>query len=106
MLRPVIHLLLHFIVPAATARICFRKIFARAFLIMLATMAVDLDHLLASPVYDPGRCSVGFHPLHQYPFIAAYVVLAAIPKTRLLGIGLLIHMFLDGVDCIWMNYEN
>jgi len=106
MLRPVIHLLLHFILPAAVARLCFRKIFVRAFLIMLATMAVDLDHLLASPVYDPGRCSIGFHPLHQYPVIAAYLLFALIPKTRLLGVGLLIHMFLDGVDCLWMNYEN
>ena len=29
-----------------------------------ATMLVDLDHLLATPLYNPDRCSLGFHPLH------------------------------------------
>ena len=70
-----------------------------------ATMIVDVDHLLADPIYDPGRCSIGFHPLHQYPVIGLYAVLAAWPKLRLVGIGLLIHMALDGVDCVWMRYE-
>ncbi len=31
---------------------------------MLATMAIDLDHLLADPVFDPDRFCIGFHPLH------------------------------------------
>ncbi len=73
---------------------------------MVATMIVDVDHLLADPVYDPGRCSIGFHPLHQYPAIAAYTVVAFWPRLRLLGLGLIIHMALDGVDCVWMQYEH
>ncbi len=105
MLRAVIHMALHFVVPGAIARICYRQIFFRAWLIMVATMLVDLDHLLASPMYDPGRCSIGFHPLHQYPLIAIYALFAALPKTRVLGIGLLVHMLLDGIDCVWMGYE-
>ena len=41
---------------------------------------VDLDHLLAEPVYDAARCSIGFHPLHTWPAMIAYaasVVIAA-----------------------------
>ena len=67
---------------------------------MLATMLVDLDHLLASPVYDPTRCSIGFHPLHQWPAILVYALIVLVRPLRLLGIGLLIHMLLDGLDCL------
>jgi len=75
---------------------------------MIATMLVDLDHLIASPIYDPARCSIGFHPLHQLWFIVLYLLLCFIPKTRIIGIGLIIHMLLDTVDCqitngIWIN---
>ena len=105
MIRAVIHLLLHAAVPGVVARLFYAKVFVRAWLIMLATMLVDLDHLLADPVYDPGRCSIGFHPLHQYPVMAIYVLLAIWPKTRLVGVGLIIHMLLDGTDCVWMQYE-
>ena len=70
---------------------------------LLATMLVDLDHLLASPIYDPGRCSIGFHPLHELWFVALYLALCFIPKTRLLGIGLTIHMALDSLDCQFTN---
>ena len=70
---------------------------------MALTIIVDLDHLLANPIFDPNRCSIGYHPLHTYPAILGYMVLTALPKTRLIGLGLLIHMALDGVDCIWMT---
>jgi hypothetical protein len=99
-------MLLHFALPAAVAGVAWRKQFLKAWLIMLATMLVDLDHLLSDPVYDPGRCSMGFHPLHQYPLILVYALVALWPKTRLVGVGLLVHMFLDGVDCFWMRYES
>ena len=105
MIRAVIHLLLHVSVPAAVARTFFAQRFRLAWLVMMATMLVDLDHLLANPIYDPDRCSIGFHPLHQYPIMIVYVALAAWPKTRLIGVGLVIHMLLDGFDCLWMQYE-
>ena len=69
---------------------------------MVLTMLIDLDHLIADPIYDPNRCGIGFHPLHSYLAIAAYLVLAAIARTRLVGLGLVIHMALDGLDCIWV----
>ena len=102
MIRPVVHLLLHFIVPGIVARFSFRDRWIRAWLIMALTIIVDLDHLLADPIYDPNRCSIGYHPLHSYPAILFYLVLTMIPKTRLIGLGLMIHMILDAVDCIWM----
>lgn len=97
-----LHLVLHAAVPGLVAWIFFRAIWRKAWLLMLATMVVDLDHLLAVPIYDPGRCSIGFHPLHTAPAIAIYVALAVWPKTRLIGLGLLIHMALDFSDC-WVQ---
>ncbi len=70
---------------------------------MLATMAVDLDHLLADPIFDPNRCSVGFHLLHSYPAIAIYIVLLFFPKTRIVAVGLLFHMLTDQLDCLLGN---
>lgn len=101
--RAALHLLLHLVVPAAAARLWFRPRWRRAWLIMLATMLVDLDHLLARPIYAPDRCSIGFHPLHTAPAIAAYAALLLPSPTRLVGLGLLIHMALDGVDCALMQ---
>jgi hypothetical protein len=98
-------MLLHFAVPAAVAGVAWRDRFLKSWLILMATMMVDIDHLLADPIYDPTRCSIGIHPLHQYPVMALYLVAALWPKTRLIGVGLLIHMMLDGIDCAWMQYE-
>ena len=67
---------------------------------MVLTMVVDLDHLLASPIYDPNRCSINFHPLHSYPAILLYIIIAAFPKSRIIGLGLLLHMGIDLTDCI------
>lgn len=95
-----VHLILHAAVPEAVTLLFFRPNWKRAWLIMLAAMLVDLDHLLADPIYDPNRCSIGFHPLHSYPAIAAYVALLVPRVTRLFALGLIIHMALDGLDCI------
>lgn len=98
-----LHLVLHVVVPGVVAFLFFRSRWRRAWLIMLATMLVDLDHLLADPIYDPGRCSIGFHPLHTWPAILVYAGLTIPRKTRLVGVGLLIHMALDGLDCVVMS---
>ena len=98
-IRPVVHLLLHAAVPGVVAWIFFRQQWNRAWLIMVATMAVDVDQLLADPVYDPNRCSIGLHPLHTAPAIAGYAILALVRSSRLIGVGLLIHMALDLLDC-------
>lgn len=104
-MREYIHIVLHFAVPLAVAFLFWRRSDAdrwrpwRAFGIMSATMLVDLDHLFAVPIFDPCRCSIGFHPLHTWPAIVVYALLVLPPRTRLVGLGLLIHMALDQVDC-------
>jgi hypothetical protein len=95
-----IHLALHGAIPGAVAYWGFAQKWRRAWLVMVATVIVDVDHLLANPIYDPERCSIGFHPLHAYPLIVLYAVLALLPRTRLIGLGLVIHMGLDAIDCL------
>ena len=93
------HLALHFIVPLLVAFLFFSENLKLSYLVMMLTMLVDLDHLLASTIYDANRCSIGFHPLHQYWFIGIYLAMSFFSKTRLIGIGLTIHMVLDALDC-------
>ena len=93
------HLALHFLAPLLIAFLFFRENWKLSYLVMMATMLVDLDHLLATPIYDASRCSIGFHPFHQYWFIALYLTMSFYPKTRLIGVGLIIHMALDALDC-------
>ncbi len=102
-IRSLIHIFLHFAVPGVVARLGFKAMWKKAWLIMAVTILVDLDHFLANPLFDPNRCSIGFHPLHTYYAIAVYVVMALVPRSRLIGIGLLIHMGLDATDCYWMG---
>lgn len=103
-LRAGLHLLLHLAVPGLVAWLFFRTRFRRAWLWLLLGWLIDLDHLLADPVYAADRCSIGFHPLHTAPAIALYGALAIPRPTRLLGIGLLIHIALDLIDCLWMRH--
>ena len=102
MLHSSIHLLLHALLPAGIALLFFRKRWKSAWLIMVLTMVVDADHLLAAPIYDPNRCSIGFHPLHSMPAILAYALLFVFPKLRILSAGLLIHMGIDLLDCAYL----
>ncbi len=81
------------------AALFYRSAWLKSFLWMLAGLAIDVDHLLADPIYDPGRCSIGFHPLHTAVPIVLYVLALIHPKTRLLGLGLCIHILLDALDC-------
>ena len=102
------HILLHFLVPILVAVLAFRKNMAQAVVIMWLTMLVDLDHLWAIPIYAPLRCSIGFHPLHELWVIGLYFLFLFWKPSRLIGLGLIIHMVLDGFDCyhntgMWMT---
>ncbi len=103
MTRQVLHIALHFIAPGVVARWAFTERWEKAWFIMVLANMVDLDHLLAIPIYDPNRCGIGFHPLHSYLAVIAYLAMTATAKTRLVGVGLVIHMALDGLDCVWMG---
>ena len=96
----ILHVILHFLVPLAVAKTVWRKKWIRPFLIMASTIVVDLDHLLADPIFDPNRCSINVHPLHSWPAIIVYLVCLLSPNLRIVSLGLLIHMSLDGTDCL------
>ncbi|MBN2790199.1 MAG: hypothetical protein JXR69_08410 [Candidatus Delongbacteria bacterium] len=106
MLQTIIHNSLHILIPGMIAWFFFNSKWKSSWLIMLAAYLIDLDHLLATPIFDPARCSIGFHPLHSYYAIGIYLILSFIPKTRIIGIGLMIHIFVDLTDCLWINYFN
>lgn len=101
MLQTIVHYTLHLLVPGLIAYVFFRKEWKKAWLIMLATMLVDLDHLVANPIFDPGRCSINFHPFHTYWAMAVYTVMLFFKKTRIIAVGLLFHMLTDFIDCQW-----
>lgn len=102
-LRSTVHLLGHALIPALAARLLWPRAWLTSWLVMVGANLVDLDHLLADPIYDPNRCSIGFHPLHSFPAIAAYLLLLVPRRGRVLATGLLLHMMWDQVDCWWMG---
>lgn len=103
MLQTVVHYSLHFLLPIAIGYFLFPKQWIKVVLILWATMLIDADHLLASPIFDPNRCSVGFHLLHSYWAFAVYIILLFFKKTRIVGIGLTLHIITDALDCYWMG---
>jgi hypothetical protein len=102
-LRPIVHAALHVLVPGAVAGLFWRARWLRAWGVLVLTNLVDVDHLLADPLFDPNRCSIGTHPLHTWPAVALWAALAAWSPTRLVGAGLCIHMLLDAIDCGFMG---
>ncbi len=106
MMQTIIHYSLHLIVPLAIAYIFYQDRWLKSYLILLATMLVDLDHLLATPIFDPTRCSIGFHPLHTGYAILIYIVFLFCKEPyRLIGIGLLFHMFTDTIDALLSGHQ-
>ena len=94
-----LHYGFHFVVPLAIAMVFFKSEWKRVYLIFILSMLIDLDHFLADPIYDPVRCSIGFHPLHSYYAIGVYFLMLLSKKTRIIAIGLLMHMMADQLDC-------
>ena len=94
-----IHYGLHFIFPIGIAILLHKKYWFKIWLIFISTMLIDLDHLLANPIFDPNRCSINFHPLHTYYAITIYFIMLFFKKTKYIAIGLLLHIFADVVDC-------
>ncbi|OYZ02119.1 MAG: hypothetical protein B7Y37_03160 [Sphingobacteriia bacterium 28-36-52] len=97
-----LHYFLHLIFPLLIVFLFYKKNWIISYLILLLTMLVDLDHLFATPVFAPCRCSINFHPLHSYIAILIYCTMLLHPKIRIIGIGLLLHMATDGIDCLFI----
>lgn len=102
MLQVAVHYGIHFLVPLVVALVFYKPRWKFAFLVMIAGMLIDLDHLLATPIFDPNRCSIGFHPLHSSFAILFYLFLLIPKKSRLVALGLVIHIIADLVDCSFM----
>ncbi|GAA4887024.1 hypothetical protein GCM10023311_08340 [Flaviramulus aquimarinus] len=102
MLQTFAHYGCHVLLPLIFALVFFKSNWKYAFLIMIAGMLIDIDHLLATPIFDSNRCSIGFHPLHSSFAILFYIFLCIPKKSRLVGLGLLIHIIADVVDCSFM----
>ncbi len=99
------HYFLHLIAIGAIAWFYDKKNWKRNWLILLSTMAVDLDHVFATPLFDPMRCGIGYHPLHSEIPILGYLAGTIFVKNktiRLIFIGLLFHMITDFIDCLWI----
>ena len=99
-MRTFIHYFLHLGFPILIAYGFFRKDWVKVYLILIATILVDLDHLLAHPIFQADRCSINFHPLHTYYAMIGYVVLLFFRRPfNIIGLGLVFHMLTDYIDC-------
>ncbi|WP_405398081.1 DUF6122 family protein [Maribacter sp. Asnod2-G09] len=103
MIRFIAHYGIHFIVPIIIAIYFYKENKLWAAVILLSAIVIDVDHLLATPMFDPNRCSVNFHPLHSYWAIGIYTLLFAYKKTRIIGLALLLHILADTVDCYFIR---
>ncbi|MFZ9030487.1 MAG: DUF6122 family protein [Robiginitalea sp.] len=103
MFREFLHYGIHLLLPVVVGFLAYPGRRLKAVLILLSGLLIDLDHLLADPVFDPNRCSIGFHPLHSYTAIGVYAVLLIPSRTRIFGLALLIHILADSADCFLLS---
>ena len=107
-LQTIVHYSLHFLAIGVIAYWYDKKKWKRNWLILIATMLVDVDHLFATPLFDPDRCGIGYHPLHSEIAIILYILGVLFIKNnvlKLIFIGLVFHMITDFIDCLWMFSE-
>lgn len=100
----IIHLLagvlLALILALTFKKLRSKKEFKRMVLWFSLANLIDFDHLLANPIYNPLRCGINFHPLHSWFIFLLYIAGFFHKKTRYLSIGILLHLMIDGLDCI------
>ncbi|UAM96671.1 DUF6122 family protein [Polaribacter litorisediminis] len=99
MIKFTIHYSLHFIVPLFFSYFFFREKWKKVYIIFLCSILIDLDHLLATPIFAENRCSINFHPLHSYMAMAVYFLGLFFKKTRIICMALLFHLLTDFIDC-------
>jgi len=86
------------------AAILWRERWKAAGLVIAAANLIDLDHLAANLIFDPNRCSIGFHLLHGWEAALAYALMLLIPRwwVRAFAGGALWHLAVDYGDCTMM----
>jgi hypothetical protein len=85
--------------------VIWRRKWIRAGFVVAAGNLIDLDHLLADPIFDPNRCSIGFHLLHGWEAAVIYLLMLGVPKwwVRAFALGALWHLAVDYGDCVMMQ---
>lgn len=101
-LRFITHYGMHLLVPGIIAYVFFQDKWLKIWILLTLSMLIDLDHLLATPVFDAQRCSIGFHPLHSLIALLFYIAGLFIRETRIIAFGLVFHLITDAVDCLWI----
>jgi len=66
-------------------------------ILLFSSNLIDLDHLLAKPIYHPHRNPFITHPVHKQWRAVTIISVALLFYRPLmyLGLGLLTHLFLD-----------
>lgn len=105
MIRFIAHYGIHFIVPILIAFYFYKDNRFWIAVVLILGIVIDIDHVLANPMFDPNRCSINFHPLHSNWAIGVYAILFSFKKTRIIGLALLIHILADMVDCLFIRSE-
>lgn len=92
----------HWLAPFVFGWLIWRDKWLKAAIVIAAANLIDLDHLLADPIFDPNRCSIGFHLLHGWEAALAYILMFAIPRrwVRAFALGALWHLAVDYGDCM------
>ena len=103
MVRFIAHYGIHFIVPLFIAFYFYKENRFWVAILLLSGILIDIDHIVAHPMFDPNRCSINFHPLHSYWAITFYVILFMFKRTRVIGLALLLHILADTVDCLFIR---
>ena len=71
-----------------------------ASILLISSNLIDIDHLLATPIYDSTRCSINFHPLHSWYMFPLYFIGLFFKKYAFLFVGIIMHLLLDYLDCL------
>lgn len=102
LLQPILHYSGHFLAPFLIAALFWRDDWKRMGTVVAAAILIDIDHLLATPMFDPNRCSIGFHPLHTAWAAALYGALLWVSNKwmRAFAAGCLWHLVVDSGDCM------
>ena len=81
-----------------------KKSFLYVCLAIFGSNLIDVDHLLANPIYDPNRCSINFHPLHSWYTMPLWVfgLLFRNKLVRYFCLGVLLHLWLDWINCLML----
>jgi len=68
---------------------------------LFSVSLVDVDHLFSKPIYHPKRNPFKTHFLHKNweALIAISLLLMLFRPVLFLGIGILLHLFLDWIYC-------